>query len=112
MPDLPDRPSLEFLRKRAKRRRREGGIGLALAQREIAAEFGFASWPRLVRHVHATALHGVERALALADPDSLQVILDAEPRAATQPVSGVRPLILRCAIPAAHQLTYADALSS
>jgi len=94
MPDLPDRPSLEFLRKRAKRRRRERGIGLALAQREIAAEFGFASWPRLVRHVHATALHGVERALALADPDSLQVILDAEPGAATQPVSGVRPLIL------------------
>lgn len=94
MPDLPDRPSLEYLRKRAKRRRRERGIGLALAQREIAAEFGFASWPRLVRHVQATDLRGVERALALADVDALHVILDAEPGAATQPVGGIRPLIL------------------
>jgi len=88
MPNLPDRPSLEYLRKHAKRRRRERGIGLALAQREIAAEFGSAGWPRLVRHVQATDLRGVERALALADPDALHVIPDAEPGAATQPVGG------------------------
>lgn len=57
-------------------------------------QFGFANWPRLVRHVQATDLRGVERALALADPDALQVILDAEPGAATRPVGGIRPLIL------------------
>jgi ankyrin repeat protein len=93
MPDLPDRPSLEHLRKQAKRRRRERGIGLALAQREIATDYGFASWPRLVRHVQATALHGVERALALADPVALQVILDAEPRVAIEPLGEMSPLL-------------------
>jgi len=71
---LPERPSLEQLRKQAKdllRDARRGdasalaritaterstpgaGITLANAQFAIAREFGFPSWPRLVRHVEA-----------------------------------------------------------
>ena len=76
MPDLPERPSLEHLRKQAKRRRRDHHIGLARAQHQVAAEYGFASWPRLVRHVQATGLSGMARAVALADPDRLAQALD------------------------------------
>lgn len=93
MPDLPTRPSLEFLRKRAKRRRRERHIGLALAQLEIAREHGFDSWPQLVRHVRATGLKGIERALTLADPELLSSLFDADGAVATRPLVGVFPLI-------------------
>ena len=53
---LPDRPDLEHLRKQAKARKRERGIPLAAAQHELADDYGFPSWPRLVRHVQAIAL--------------------------------------------------------
>jgi len=73
---LPDRPSLEQLRKQAKdllRAARSGDasalarlsstmpaaerppITLARAQLAIARDYGFASWPRLVTHVEALA---------------------------------------------------------
>ena len=71
MPALPDRPSLEHLREQAKARRRARGIALSQAQHELARHYGFPSWPRLVHHVNAVALHGVERALVLADPAAL-----------------------------------------
>ena len=93
MRDLPERPSLEHLRKQAKRRRRTRGIGLARAQRELAAEYGFASWPRLVRHVQTVGLTGMERALALADPTAVQALLAETRSAATTPIHGVPPLI-------------------
>ena len=63
MPDLPQRPSLEHLRKQAKTRKRERGIGLSRAQHEIARDYGFDSWPKLVHHVHASNLEGIGRAL-------------------------------------------------
>ncbi len=93
MADLPDRPSIEHLRKQAKRRRRDRGIRLARAQREVAADYGFASWARLVRHVQAAGFTGVERALALADRDSLRALLVADKSAATADVAGQPPLI-------------------
>lgn len=71
MLSLPERPSLEFLRKLAKARKRERSIGLSRAQHEIAREYGFDSWPKLVRHVKVTGLSGIERALVLADPVGL-----------------------------------------
>ena len=48
---LPDRPDLEHLRKQAKARKRERGIALSAAQHELALDYGFPSWPRLVRQV-------------------------------------------------------------
>ncbi|HYH32643.1 MAG TPA: ankyrin repeat domain-containing protein [Pseudonocardia sp.] len=92
MPTLPTRPSLERLRKQAKALRRERGVPLHRAQHELARSYGFPSWPRLVRHVRATGLEGIERALVLADPTALAPLL-AEPAAATAPVAGMPPLL-------------------
>jgi ankyrin repeat protein len=51
MPELPARPSAEHLRKQAKRIARERSIALAAAQRSVAVDYGFRSWPDLMRHV-------------------------------------------------------------
>jgi ankyrin repeat protein len=93
MPDLPARPSLEFLRKQARARRRASGVGLSQAQHELAREYGFGSWPRLVHHVQAVALTGVERALVLADPQALAIHLKADPDTATTAVGELAPLL-------------------
>lgn len=99
MPTLPDRPSLEFLRKQAKARRRAQSsghpqsMGLAKAQHQVAREYGFASWPRLVHHVQSVRLGGVERALVLADPAALAELLDADPAVARREVDGLPPLL-------------------
>lgn len=47
---LPPHPSLEFEKKQAKARARQLGVRLSEAQFQIAREYGFASWPRLVRY--------------------------------------------------------------
>jgi ankyrin repeat protein len=94
VPDLPPRPSLEHLRKQAKTRKRERGIGLSRAQFELAREYGFPSWPKLVHHVQATTLEGIERALVLADTPALARLLQAGPTAATTPVGGLAPLLV------------------
>jgi ankyrin repeat protein len=53
---LPERPSLEQLRKHAKEhlqqlRATDAGMTLATAQHALAREYGFDSWPKLVHHV-------------------------------------------------------------
>ena len=90
---LPDRPDLEHLRKQAKARRRERGVALASAQHELALEYGFPSWPRLVRHVRALGLEGIERQLAVADPDGLASLLASDPSAVERHVDGLVPLL-------------------
>jgi ankyrin repeat protein len=90
---VPDRPHLEHLRKQAKARRRERGTTLAVAQHQLARDYGFPSWPRLVRHVRAVGVGGVERHLALADPVGLAEALTADPSAAHEPVDGLVPLL-------------------
>lgn len=70
---LPARPNLEFEHKRAKellksRRAAEPDLQLADVQLGIAREYGFASWPKLVRYFEAAqrqahskpSLHGPE----------------------------------------------------
>jgi Ankyrin repeats (3 copies) len=94
VPDLPPHPSLEYLRKQAKTRKRERGIGLSQAQHELAREYGFASWPQLVRHVQSTSLEGIERALVLADTRALARHLHTDPAAATVTVDGLAPLLV------------------
>jgi ankyrin repeat protein len=90
---LPDRPDLEHLRKQAKARRRERGTTLAVAQHELAREYGFPSWPRLVRHVRALGLAGIERRLAVADPAGLEAVLAGHPATVHEPVDGLVPLL-------------------
>ncbi len=94
MSTLPARPSLEHLRKQAKVLRRERGIPLHRAQHELAHSYGFAGWSRLVHHVQAAGLEGIERALVLADPGALAPLLAAEPGAATADVAGLPPLLV------------------
>lgn len=93
MLDLPPRPSLEYLRKQAEARRRASGGHLSRAQHQLAREYGFASWSRLVHHVRALALTGAERALLLADPQALAAHLAADRAAATTAVDGLLPLL-------------------
>jgi len=94
MSALPARPSLEHLRKQAKARKRDRVIALSRAQHEIAREYGFDSWPKLVHHVEAGALDGIERALALADPAALSALLRSDPAAATAELAGSVPLLV------------------
>ena len=89
---LPDRPNLEHLRKQAKARRRDG-VTLGQAQHEFAHEYGFASWPRLVQHVRALDLEGIERYLTLADPVTLAAAVASDPALATEPVDSLPPLL-------------------
>jgi ankyrin repeat protein len=93
VPELPQRPSLEHLRKQAKARKRERAIALSQAQHELAREYGFDSWPKLVHHAQATHLEGIERALVLADQAALADLLRAEPAAVTAPVGELPPLL-------------------
>lgn len=51
---LPDRPNLEHLKHQAKDLfRSSGAASLTAAQREIARQYGFASWPKLKVHVES-----------------------------------------------------------
>lgn len=47
---LPPHPNLEFEKKQAKALARRLGVRLSEAQFQIAREYGFASWPKLVRY--------------------------------------------------------------
>jgi ankyrin repeat protein len=49
--ELPARPSREHLRKQAKRLARDKSLGLAEAQRKLAADHGAANWAELMRRV-------------------------------------------------------------
>jgi hypothetical protein len=67
---------------------------LSRAQHEIAREYGFDNWPKLVHHVQAAGLVGIERALVLADASALAGLLGADPGAAVAPVDGLAPLLV------------------
>ena len=59
---LPDRPSLEQLRKQAKEhldtlRTADPSATLSAAQHALAREYGFANWPQLVHHVESLQPH-------------------------------------------------------
>ena len=59
---LPDRPSLEQLRKQAKEhldplRAADPSASLSSAQHALAREFRFESWPKLVHHVESLQPH-------------------------------------------------------
>ncbi|MGH7925244.1 MAG: LON peptidase substrate-binding domain-containing protein [Candidatus Binatus sp.] len=48
---LPENPSEENLRKQAKRLAKQEGLQLALAQRRLAIEYGYANWAELIRAI-------------------------------------------------------------
>src|SRR5499426_635900 len=63
---LPDRPSLESLRKQAKKLARDRSLSLRDAQLILAREYGYAGWQDLTAEVSKRLGHGLEWAAAQA----------------------------------------------
>ena len=68
---LPSHPSLEQLRKQAKDllrtlRSTDDTTTLSAAQLQLAREYGFDSWPKLVHHVESLPPAGLEHFTAIA----------------------------------------------
>jgi hypothetical protein len=83
---LPARPSLESLRKQAKKRARELSLSLRNAQLVIAREYGYAGWQDLTAEVSKRLGKGLEWAVAQArriihdnDVDRLKQLLAEYP---------------------------------
>jgi ankyrin repeat protein len=82
---LPDAPSLDWLRKQAKRRLAElrqsnADAKLADAQLDLARRYGFPSWRALKAHVDSLTVDGQLFAAARdGDADLLAALLDAHP---------------------------------
>jgi Ankyrin repeats (3 copies) len=80
---LPERPSLEQLRKQAKEhldtlRAADPSVNLAAAQHALAREHGFESWPKLVHHVES--MQPANRMLQPAELKSDQKLLWSQGR--------------------------------
>jgi ankyrin repeat protein len=80
---LPERPSLEQLRKQAKEhldtlRAGDPSVNLAAAQHALAREYGFESWPKLVHHVES--MQPANRMLQPAELKSDQKLLWSQGR--------------------------------
>src|SRR5919106_1050674 len=83
---LPARPSLESLRKQAKKLARERSVSLRNAQLVIAREYGFAGWQDLTAEVSKRSGRGLGWAATQArrvihddDVDGLKQLLAAYP---------------------------------
>ena len=64
---LPARPSLESLRKQAKKLARDRSVSLRDAQLAVAREYGYAGWQDLIAEVSKRVGSGLEWAVAEAD---------------------------------------------
>lgn len=118
MSELPARPSKEHLRKQAKRLARDKSLGLAEAQRRLAADYGANSWADLMRRVDAarggetTPLSPLAAAARAGDLASVRrLIADGQPLGSGDPNVGT-PLWQACAseAPAEERIAVAEAL--
>jgi ankyrin repeat protein len=117
--ELPARPSAEHLRKQAKRLARDKSLGLAEAQRRVAADYGAKTWAELMRRVRAvrggeSALSPLAAAARMGDLDAVRRLI-----AQGQPIDdgGAKagaPLWQACAsdAPADTRIAIADVLLS
>lgn len=84
-PQLPDSPSLEWLRKRAKSRLAElreadPAAQLSDAQFELAKQYGFSSWRALKAHVDSLTVDGqLAEAARAGHVEALAILLDEHP---------------------------------
>lgn len=80
---LPEKPSLEYLKKQAKELLRSMRLGkLADAQYELANEYGFATWAKLKSHVEAlgrTPAEALKAAVCDSDAASVRELLERHP---------------------------------
>ena len=99
--DLPERPSLDHLRKQAKLllrelRRRDPDAKLTAAQHALAREYGFANWRELKSHVQALSDHGVDvptsaYAFARYTPKARQALFFSRHEASTAGSASIDP---------------------
>ena len=100
MATLPEAPSLEWLRKHARRRladlrRERPAAQLADAQLDVAREHGFPSWRALKAHVESLTLAGqLFQAVRAGNAALVAAMLDEHPHllAAREPPHGWTPL--------------------
>ena len=82
---LPEAPSLDWLRKQAKRRleemrQTEPAVRLSAAQFDLAKQYGFSSWRALKAHVDSLTVDGQLFAAARnGDAETLAALLDQQP---------------------------------
>jgi ankyrin repeat protein len=120
MSELPARPSKEHLRKQAKRLARDKSLGLAEAQRKVAADYGASTWADLMRRVdaarggEAVPLPPLAAAARAGDLSAVRrLIAEGQPIDDGGAKAGT-PLWQACAsdAPAEARITIADALLS
>jgi ankyrin repeat protein/catechol 2,3-dioxygenase-like lactoylglutathione lyase family enzyme len=100
MHELPERASLEFLKKRAKERltelrRADPSAQLAAAQLAVARDYGFASWRALKAEIdnrRAPTIAAFFAACDAGDLDALRALLASEPSLAREHVQGTTGL--------------------
>ncbi len=105
---LPERPSLEWLRKTARQALKDLQVGdpaarLAEAQLAVARDYGFPSWRALKRHVEqASAAAVFLRLAATGESDAVRRMLAAQPEIVNatgpHPFWGGQPQALHVAI--------------
>jgi hypothetical protein len=79
--NLPENPSLEQLRKQAKELLASGAhADLAAAQRALALQYGFPSWPKMKTAVEAAMLR---RGIGNGDADGVRKLLESSLRCTT-----------------------------
>jgi peptide-methionine (S)-S-oxide reductase len=108
---LPARPSEENLKKQAKSRAKREHVRLSTAQHQLAREYGFASWPKLVQHVRSIVNEGgttkpasqniastakILRAAVAADAKTLKQLLVDRVTTDLRDEKGNSPFILVC----------------
>jgi peptide-methionine (S)-S-oxide reductase len=117
--ELPARPSKEHLRKQAKRLADRQSLGLAQAQRKIAAGYGFATWADLMHRVDsarggetAVPLSPLAAAAHAGDLPAVQRLLREGHAIEGARGDGNTPLWLACAsdAPAEARIAIAEAL--
>jgi ankyrin repeat protein len=120
MSELPARPSKEHLRKQAKRLARDKSLGLAEAQRKLAADYGASTWAELMQRVdaarggEAAPLPPLAAAARAGDLAAVRrLIAEGQPLDDGGPKSGT-PLWQACASDASAEtrIVIADALLS
>lgn len=80
---LPEKASLEQLRKQAKERVASGkSPSLSTAQHDLARSYGFESWPKLRLHLDQRRLRGL---IQDGEPGPVAALLKASPRLAKLP---------------------------
>jgi len=113
MPEnLPANPSAENLRKQAKRLAKAEGLKLAVAQRRLARDYGFAHWAELMRAVAARRRSPLSAAAARGDVESVRALLARGAVVDGEPHETDTPLYLACDgdAPVAARLAVADLL--